>query len=158
MKLNKDNLKVVKGLYKKYNDKGRMPSIKVIARLVDDLGIKSYSSSSYCTKQRTSKGVRYYTSGGSRGYTGTSLKFTYNANRSFYGCFGDSNTYNFNVDTTATYYTYNTFHYAKDILTIVADVLAGDNDNVYDSLYDYFSGYGDFDANCKKVLGSSFVD
>ena len=26
------------------------------------------------------------------------------------GGFGDSNTYNFNVDTTATYYTYNTFH------------------------------------------------
>ena len=63
-----------------------------------------------------------------------------------------------NVDTTDTYYTYNTHHYSMDLLHIVADVLAGDNDNVYDSLDRYFGGYGDFDANCKKVLGNSFVD
>ena len=157
MNLNKDNIKVIKGLYKKRNDKGRMPSIKVIARMLDDLGVKSYSSSSHCTKPRKSAGVRYYTSGGNVSYNGTSLSFKYNAKRSFYGCYGDNNTYSFDVDTTDTYYTYNTCHYSYDLLNIVADVLAGNDDDIHNSLDDYFSGYGDFDANCKKVLGSSFV-
>ncbi len=157
MDLNKDNIKVIKGLYKKRNDKGRMPSIKAIARLIDDLGVKNYSSSSHCTKPRKSAGVRYYTSGGNVSYNGTSLKFKYNAKRSFYGCHGDNNTYSFNVDTTDSYYTYNTCHYSSALLNIVADVLAGNNDDIHNSLDDYFSGYGDFDANCKKVLGSSFV-
>lgn len=157
MDLNKSNLKVIKGLYKKRNHRGRMPSLKAIAKLIDDLGVKNHSSSSHCTKPIKSGGVRY-TWGGNVSYTGTSLKFKYNAKRSFYGCHGDNNTFTFNVDTTATYYTYNTYNYARDLLSIVADILADDNDNIHNSLYDYFCGYGDFDSNCKKVLGSLFIN
>jgi len=155
MKLNKDNLKVVKGLYNKYNDKGRMPSIKSIAILLDTLGIKTNMSDSYCTKSNKSAGARYFTSGGNKTYYGTTLKFQYNAKRSFYMCFGDDNTFRFNVDTTDTCYSYNTYHYSGQLLHVIADVLAVDN-NVYDSLDAYFFGHGDFDANCKKVLGDKF--
>ena len=110
MNLSKKSQKIYDRLVSKtvFLSKTRMPSIKSIVFLLDELEISSYSNSTSCEKWSKASGCRYYTSGGARTYNGHTLRVP---------------SINLNIDTTDTYYSWNTWRYAEQIVKLVDKTL-----------------------------------
>jgi len=96
------NHKVYQALVKKANGKGRMPSLKQIAKLLSYCKVEHYLQEWSETKWREN-GLRYNTSGG-----GT-----------YYGYRLSVPELNLRMESTDTYYSYNTGHYTYELLNLL---------------------------------------
>jgi len=87
-------------------DKVRMPSIKLIAELLDELGktFKIYGVST--RKQRSAGRMAYATSGGKRIYEGTKLVFELNGST-------------IELDSTCSFYSLSTDDFARDLIKFI---------------------------------------
>ena len=83
------------------SDHNRMPSLTAIALVFDELGIEYTMRDSSNTVERRTKGRRYVNSR-HRGKEGKLMRVG-----------------NMTLDTSDSYYSYNTWHYAKDLLKII---------------------------------------
>lgn len=108
MNLSKKSKKIYERLISKKDGNTRMPSVKSISHLLTELGIRHYTSETSCQKWSSPAGYRYYTSGGSRWYEGHTLNVP---------CI------NLNIDTTETYYSWNTWTYAYKLIKLVENNL-----------------------------------
>ena len=102
------NLKTYQALTKKatagYGERTRMPNLNKVSELLTELGIQNSCFESSCEKWSSAAGYRYYTSGVSRTYTGFWLKVP---------------EINMNIDSTDTYYSWNTKHYAENLVNLI---------------------------------------
>ena len=105
------NQKTLEALRKKAGlgicESSRMPNLNKVSELLTELGITNSCYESSCEKWSSAAGYRYYTSGGSRTYTGFWLKVPQ---------------INMNIDSTDTYYSWNTTHYAKELVELIEKV------------------------------------
>ena len=105
---NLKNLKHYTKLLNKRKGIGPMPQLRWVSNLLDEIGVEhSYHDWSE-TKWSRPAGFRYYTSGGTREYTGGRLRIS---------------EINFDATSTDTYYSYNTWSYCKELLDLVHDKL-----------------------------------
>lgn len=110
MNLSKKSQKIYERLISKteFLSKTRMPAVKCISHLLSELGIEHHTGETDCQKWSSAAGCRYYTSGGSRWYDGYTLKVP---------------SINLNIDTTETYYSWNTGIYANELVRLVKKTL-----------------------------------
>ena len=107
MNLTKKSQKTLERLTAKANyEKTRMPKLTLIHELLNELNIEHKFYGSYCTKTTSASGLRYSTGGGSRFYEGYKLAIELEGTR-------------IHMDTTDTYYSWNTGHYSRDILKLI---------------------------------------
>ena len=90
-----------------YKDGARMPSLKRVSSLLEELNIEHSLMEWSETKQTKSGGNTYYTGGGTREYTGYRLILKNKTGGHHEMC------------STDTYYSYNTWSYARDILEAI---------------------------------------
>tara|TARA_R100000664_G_scaffold27123_1_gene37617 strand:- start:318 stop:644 length:327 start_codon:yes stop_codon:yes gene_type:complete len=102
------NQKTLDRLQKKAEDKGRMPSLVKISELLFELGIKHELYSICETKHTKPSGYTYTTGGGTRVYEGYTLRIP---------------EINLNAKSNDSYYSYNTYHYARDIVELINNKL-----------------------------------
>lgn len=110
MKLSNKAQKIYNRLVKKsdsYSSGTRMPNIKSIVMVLNELGIKNSHSETETTKWRQN-GLTYSTSGGTRCYTGTELYVS---------------EINLHIDTTCSYYSWNTSMFARDLVKLINKTL-----------------------------------
>jgi len=102
------NQKTLNALRKKAGlgicESSRMPNLNKVGQLLNELGIENSCLESSCEKWSSAAGCRYYTSGGSRTYIGFWLRVPQ---------------INMNIDSTDTYYSWNTKHYAKELVELI---------------------------------------
>ena len=102
------NQKTLEALRKKAGlgicESSRMPNLNKVGQLLNELGIENSCLESSCEKWSSAAGYQYYTSGGSRTYTGFWLRVPQ---------------INMNIDSTDTYYSWNTKHYAKELVNLI---------------------------------------
>ena len=102
------NQKTLNALRKKAGlgicESSRMPNLNKVGQLLNELGIENSCLESSCEKWSSAAGCRYYTSGGSRPYIGFWLRVPQ---------------INMNIDSTDTYYSWNTKHYAKELVELI---------------------------------------
>lgn len=84
----------------------RMPTISAIDELLSELNIPHTYDGTSCTKTTKSSGMRYTTGGGTKIYNGHKLRFELD-NRFV------------NMDSTDSYYSWNTGHYASNLLKLI---------------------------------------
>jgi len=97
------NIKTLNSLKNKSEGNGRMPSLKKVSELLNELNIDNKLEDTCETKQ-TKSGSRYYTGGGKKLYTG----FTLNVPE-----------INLCIESTDSYYSYNTWQYARSIYSLI---------------------------------------
>ena len=106
------NVKTYERLVKKANlgicENSRMPNLNKVGELLTELGIQNSCLESSCEKWSSPAGYRYYTSGGSRTYTGFWLRVPQ---------------INMNIDSTDTYYSWNTRQYAGELVKLIEEKL-----------------------------------
>jgi len=95
--------KTYNSLLNKSEDKGRMPSLKSISKLLTDLNIEHTLQDWYETKWRPNS-LNYTTSGGTKTYTGYELRIP---------------EINLRANSCDSYYSYNTWSHAKDIVRLI---------------------------------------
>jgi len=102
------NSKCYEMLINKSKGLGRMPRLKLVSELLNELKIENdyYDWSEY--KQTKSIGLKYYTGGGSKQYKGGKLKIK---------------EINLNICSTETYYSDNTWMYSREILNHIDEKL-----------------------------------
>lgn len=88
------------------DNKTRMPKLTLVHDLLNDLNIDHTFDSTYCSKTTKSSGSRYSTGGGSKMYNGYKLTFK-------------KGNVNVMMDTTDTYYSWNSHSYAQDIVDLI---------------------------------------
>jgi hypothetical protein len=102
------NQKTLEALRKKAGlgicESSRMPNLNKVSQLLTELGIQNSCLESSCEKWSSPAGYRYYTSGGSRTYTGFWLRVPQ---------------INMNIDSTDTYYSWNTKQYAQELVKLI---------------------------------------
>jgi len=102
------NLKTYQALTKKatarYGERTRMPNLNKVGELLTELGIENNVTTWSCTKWTSAAGYRYYTSGGSRDYNGFRLKVP---------------EINLNINSTDTYYSWNTKQFAEKLVNLI---------------------------------------
>ena len=102
------NLKTYQALIKKanagYGERTRMPNLNKVGELLTELGIENNVTTWSCTKWTSAAGYRYYTSGGSRDYNGFRLKVP---------------EINLNINSTDTYYSWNTKMFAGELVKLI---------------------------------------
>ena len=102
------NLKTYQALTKKatarYGERTRMPNLNKVGELLTELGIENNVTTWSCTKWASAAGYRYYTSGGSRDYNGFRLKVP---------------EINLNINSTDTYYSWNTKQFAEKLVNLI---------------------------------------
>ena len=110
MNLSKKSQKIYDRLISKtvFLSKTRMPAVKCISHLLSELGIEHRTGETDCQKWSSPAGYRYYTSGGSRWYEGHTLCVP---------------SIRLNIDTTDTYYSWNTYRYASDLVRLIKETL-----------------------------------
>lgn len=106
--MNNSNLKTLEALKRKANDEGRMPSLKRIKSLLDSLSIDSNLEVWSEMKYTKGRGMTYTTGGGKKLYEGYRM-IVYEINLNF--------------STTETYYSCNTFNYARQIVKLIESKL-----------------------------------
>tara|TARA_R110000824_G_scaffold252854_6_gene441684 strand:- start:12696 stop:13076 length:381 start_codon:yes stop_codon:yes gene_type:complete len=115
IKLDKKSEKILKRLQKKatreFRDTTRMPSLKEVSYLLTQLEINHYLMDWSEEKHTAPAGSRYTTGGGSRRYKGYHLEIP---NFPSYHFKGD--TCNMDLISTETYYSYNAWQYAIQIV------------------------------------------
>tara|TARA_B100000900_G_C20580310_1_gene717242 strand:- start:604 stop:954 length:351 start_codon:yes stop_codon:yes gene_type:complete len=106
MKLTKKSENTLKRLELKANDvKGaRMPQLKMVSRLLNELNIKNYYYDWSEYKYTSCAGLRYTTGGGTREYNGGKLNIP---------------SINLNAISTETYYSWNSRGYASKIVNLI---------------------------------------
>ena len=106
------NQKTLNALRKKAGlgicESSRMPNLNKVGELLTELGIQNDVTTWSCTKWTSPAGYRYYTSGGTREYNGYRLKVPQ---------------INLNINSTDTYYSWNTVHYAKELVELINKTL-----------------------------------
>ena len=113
MKLSNKSQKTYEALVVKSYDTGRMPSLKRVAELLGEVGIENAFWEIETQKFTKAEGMRYYTGGGTRIYKGTEL--TVYSERDEEG----RRFVLMNLDSTETYYSYNTYRYARELVVLV---------------------------------------
>ena len=105
---NLKNYKTLERLEVKARDewRSRMPSLKMVARLLDELGIDNSCHETSTQKWSKPSGYRYYTSGGTRDYHGYDLWIP---------------EINMRLDSTETYYSWNANSNAREILDLIEE-------------------------------------
>jgi len=98
------NLKTLNSLKNKSEGSGRMPSLKKVSELLNELNIDNSLEEWSETKQTKSSGLRYYTGGGTKFYTGFKLRVP---------------EINLCIESTDSYYSYNTWQYARSIYSLI---------------------------------------
>ena len=105
------NLKTYQALTKKanagYGERTRMPNLNKVGELLTELGIENNVTTWSCTKWTSAAGYRYNTSGGTRDYNGYRLKVP---------------EINLNINSTDTYYSWNTKMFAKELVELIEKV------------------------------------
>ena len=105
------NLKTYQALTKKanagYGERTRMPNLNKVGELLTELGIENDVTTWSCTKWTSAAGYRYNTSGGTRDYNGYRLKVP---------------EINLNINSTDTYYSWNTKMFAKELVELIEKV------------------------------------
>mgnify|MGYP001602653656 CR=1 FL=1 len=106
MLISKDmkNEKTLLALRKKVCGGGRMPNLNKVADLLKEVGIECSVMNWSCMKYGSAAGLRYTTSGGSREYNGYRLKVPQ---------------INMDIDSTETYYSWNTKGYAEELVKLI---------------------------------------
>ena len=102
------NQKTLDALSNKANRNGRMPSLKKISQLLDELNIVNKLDEWSEEKWTKPSGFTYYTSGGTRTYNGWRLRVP---------------AINMTATSTDTYYSWNTWSYANDLLKLITNHL-----------------------------------
>ena len=106
------NLKTYQALTKKatarYGERTRMPNLNKVGELLTELGIENNVTTWSCTKWTSAAGCRYYTSGGTREYNGYRLKVP---------------EINLNINSTDTYYSWNTKQFARELVKLIEEKL-----------------------------------
>ena len=97
------NIKTLNSLKNKSEGNGRMPSLKKVSELLNELNIDNKLENTWETKQ-TKSGSRYYTGGGKKLYTGFTLRVP---------------EINLCIESTDSYYSYNTWQYARSIYSLI---------------------------------------
>jgi hypothetical protein len=120
MKLSNKSQKTYEALVKKSNEEGRMPSLKRVAAMLQELEVSSSAWETQCTKQTKAEGMTYYTGGGTKLYEGVSLSVY-----SEYDSEGRRNLL-MDMDSTDTYYSWNTHRYASQLVELVDRRLSGE--------------------------------
>jgi hypothetical protein len=100
---NLKNNKTYNSLLKKSEDKGRMPSLKSVSKLLTELDIEHTLQGWEETRWRPNS-LTYTTSGGTRNYTGYKLHIP---------------EINLRANSCSTYYSYNTWSHARDIIRLI---------------------------------------
>ena len=103
-KIKLKNQKTLDALSNKANSKGRMPSLPKISQLLDELNIVNRLEEWSEEKWTKPSGFRYFTSGGTKTYYGCRLKVP---------------AINMTITSTETYYSWNTWRYAQDLLKLI---------------------------------------
>ena len=102
------NLKTYQALNKKaiagYGERTRMPNLNKVGELLTELGIENDVTTWSCTKWTSAAGYRYNTSGGTRDYNGYRLKVPQ---------------INLNINSTDTYYSWNTKMFAEELVNLI---------------------------------------
>lgn len=88
----------------KFTSSSRMPNMKSVSELLNELGINHTFSTTTCRKRTRPRGFAYYTGGGKKTYNGYKLAIP------------DKGIY---IDTTETYYSVNTCGYARDLISLI---------------------------------------
>lgn len=105
------NIKTYQRLVKKAElgicENSRMPNLNKIGELLTELGIENDVTNWSCTKWSSAAGCRYNTSGGTRDYNGFRLKVPQ---------------INMNINSTDTYYSWNTKMFAKELVKLIDTV------------------------------------
>lgn len=98
------NLKTLNSLKNKSEGNGRMPSLKKVSELLNELNIDNELQEWSETKQTKPSGFRYYTGGGTKLYTGFRLRVP---------------EINLDINSTDSYYSYNTWSYSEKIYNLI---------------------------------------
>ena len=102
------NIKTYQRLVKKAGlgicENSRMPNLNKVGELLTELGIENDVTTWSCTKWTSAAGCRYNTSGGTRDYSGFRLKVPQ---------------INMNINSTDTYYSWNTKMFAKELVNLI---------------------------------------
>jgi hypothetical protein len=99
--------KTYEALQSKANSSGRMPSLRKVSELLNELEIPHRCSAYDTYKYSKSSGVRYYTGGGNREYKGFSLNIP---------------SIRLYINSTDTYYSWNTWMYAQQIVKMIEEL------------------------------------
>jgi len=99
-----ENLKTYQSLQTKSEGKGRMPSLKMVSKLLHELNVEHSCYEVSTEKWGKSSGCRYFTNGGSRTYTGYHLRVP---------------ELRLDMDSTETYYSWNTWQYSRDLVNLL---------------------------------------
>jgi len=106
------NVKTYERLVKKANlgicENSRMPNLNKVGELLTELGIENNVTTWSCTKWTSAAGCRYNTSGGTRDYNGFRLKVPQ---------------INLNINSTDTYYSWNTKQFARELVKLIQEKL-----------------------------------
>ena len=89
---------------KAVESKNRMPSLKMVARLLDELEIENTCHNISIEKWSKPSGFRHFTSGGSRTYNGFDFRVP---------------EINMRLDSTESYYSWNTWLYARQLVELI---------------------------------------
>lgn len=110
--LSKKSQETLERLERKANAKvyesSRMPNLNKVSELLNEVGIQNSCLETSCEKWTKGGGNRYYTGGGSKTYNGFLLRVP---------------EIRMNVNSTDTYYSYNTWSYAGDLVKLVNEKL-----------------------------------
>lgn len=98
------NIKTLNSLKNKSEGNGRMPSLKKVSELLNELNIDNKLEEWSETKQTKHLGLRYYTGGGTKLYTGFKLRVP---------------EINLCIESTDSYYSWNTWQYAQKIYSLI---------------------------------------
>ena len=98
------NQKTLEALRKKACGSGRMPNLNKVADLLKEVGVQCSVMNWSCEKWTSAAGCTYSTSGGTREYNGYRLKVPQ---------------INMNIDSTETYYSWNTERYAEELVKLI---------------------------------------
>ena len=98
------NIKTLNSLKNKSEGNGRMPSLKKVSELLNELNIVNNLEEWSEIKQTKSPGTRYYTGGGKKTYNGFKLRVP---------------EINLCIESTDSYYSYNTWQYARSIYSLI---------------------------------------
>ena len=102
------NQKTLEALRKKAGlgicESSRMPNLNKVGQLLTELGIENDVTTWSCTKWTSAAGCRYNTSGGTRDYNGFQLKVPQ---------------INMNINSTDTYYSWNTKMFAQQLVKLI---------------------------------------
>ena len=92
---------------KSEDSKNRFPNLRSIHLLLTELEIEHKFNGEYsCTKETKPSGYQYSTGGGNREYNGSKLRIV-------------SEEKNIYMDSTDSYYSYNTYFYSKDLCRLI---------------------------------------